>query len=123
MAWDDLKMDTIIARMLRIGVLTSAAVVFAGGVLYLFNSHGPHPDYTHFHGEPASLLNPGAILAGLMHADARHIIQFGLLLLILTPIARVFLCIVGFATQRDRLYVAVSSIVLTVLLYSLIHSH
>lgn len=123
MAWDDLKMDTIIARMLRVGVLTAAAVVFAGGVFYLSQSHGPHPDYSHFHGEPATLLHPVAIARGALHGDARNIIQFGLLLLILTPIVRVFLCVVGFASQRDRLYVAVSCIVLAVLLYSLIRGH
>ena len=46
-------------------------------------------------------------------------IQFGLLLLIATPVARVVLCVIGFARQRDRLYVVVSSVVLLVLIYSL----
>ena len=45
--------------------------------------------------------------------------QFGLLLLIATPVARVAMAVVGFALERDRLYVVVSLIVLTVLLLSL----
>ena len=48
-------------------------------------------------------------------------VQLGLLLLIATPIARVVLAAVGFAFERDRMYVVVSLIVLAVLLFSLLH--
>jgi uncharacterized membrane protein len=43
-----------------------------------------------------------------------------LLLLIATPILRVAFSLVGFAIERDRAYVIITSIVLAVLLYSLI---
>jgi uncharacterized membrane protein len=43
-------------------------------------------------------------------------------LLIATPIVRVFLSIVGFAIERDRLYVVFTVIVLIVLLYSFLGS-
>jgi uncharacterized membrane protein len=42
----------------------------------------------------------------------------GILLLIATPIMRVAYCVYSFAAQKDKIYVVVSSIVLTVLLYS-----
>jgi uncharacterized membrane protein len=58
-----------------------------------------------------------------LHGRASEIIQLGLLVLILTPIARVFICVVGFFTQRDLLYVAVSGLVLAVLLYGLLFGH
>jgi uncharacterized membrane protein len=45
-----------------------------------------------------------------------------LLLLIATPIARVALSVVGFAIERDRMYVAFTLIVLAILLYSLLGS-
>jgi uncharacterized membrane protein len=38
--------------------------------------------------------------------------------LIATPIMRVAFCVVSFAAQKDKIYVVVSTIVLTVLLYS-----
>jgi uncharacterized membrane protein len=50
------------------------------------------------------------------------LIQLGLLLLIATPIARVGCSIVGFAIERDRMYVAFTLIVLAILLYSLLGS-
>lgn len=119
-AWDDQKMDGIIANMLRGGVMVAACLVFLGGVMYLFQHPGPMPDYRHFHGVPGILRDPVSIFRGAMHGSAGEIIQLGLLVLILTPIARVFLCVVGFFTQRDRLYVAVSGLVLAVLLYGLV---
>ncbi|HZD33179.1 MAG TPA: DUF1634 domain-containing protein, partial [Candidatus Angelobacter sp.] len=63
-----------------------------------------------------------AIFAGALHLRARFVIQFGLVLLIATPVARVVLSAVGFAIERDYLYVALTLIVLAVLLYSLISS-
>ena len=46
-------------------------------------------------------------------------IQLGLLLLIATPVARVAFSVFVFMNQRDRTYVAITLIVLTVLLVSL----
>jgi uncharacterized membrane protein len=43
-----------------------------------------------------------------------------MLLLIATPVARVAFSLFGFAAERDRTYVIVTTIVLAVLLYSLI---
>jgi uncharacterized membrane protein len=50
------------------------------------------------------------------------LIQLGLLLLIATPIVRVAFSMVGFAIERDRMYVAFTLIVLAILLYSLLGS-
>jgi len=56
------------------------------------------------------------------HLDSRSIIRVGILVLIATPIMRVAYCVYGFAAQKDKIYVVVSSIVLTVLLYSFFHA-
>ena len=52
--------------------------------------------------------------------DGRAITQLGLVLLILTPVARVALTLWAFLRQHDRLYVLVTTIVLVLLLYGLI---
>ena len=121
--WDDERMEQIVSGMLRVGVLTAASLVLLGGVMYLFQHPGPIPDYRHFHGEPAKLRDPVMIFWGAIHGHASELVQLGLLVLILTPIARVFVCVVGFFSQRDRLYVAVSGLVLAVLLYSVVFGH
>ena len=111
-------MEVAISRMLRAGVSLAALVVLVGWILYLWQAHGVVPDYLHFHGipSPADRLTP--VLEGARHLDSRSIIRLGILLLVATPIMRVAFCVYSFAAQKDKLYVAVSLIVLTVLLYS-----
>ncbi|WP_158785925.1 DUF1634 domain-containing protein [Granulicella sp. L46] len=115
----DQDVDISVAAMLRIGITLAATVVFAGGVLYLRHPWATTPNYSHFQGAGRSLSTVSGIGGGLIHFHPQSVIQFGLLLLIATPVARVVLCIIGFARQKDRLYVLVSSVVLLVLIYSL----
>jgi uncharacterized membrane protein len=114
----DLKMEIAISRMLRAGVSVAAFVVLVGWILYLWHAHGVEPDYRHFHGvpSPADRLTP--VFEGIRHLDSRSIIRLGILLLIATPIMRVAYCVYSFARQKDKIYVLISSVVLTVLLYS-----
>jgi len=123
MAWDDKRMEIAIGNMLRVGVLIAATVVIAGGALYIYRVHGPHPDYTTFHGEANQFRTIPEILKLATTGNSEAIIQIGLLLLIATPIARVVLAATGFLLEKDRLYFAVSLTVLVVLLYSLLQGH
>ena len=111
-------MEVTISQMLRVGVSLAAIVVLIGGILYLWQAHGAGPDYRHFHGVPSPADRFGPVFDGVRHLDSRSIIRLGILLLIATPITRVAFCIFGFAVQRDKIYILVSSIVLAVLLYS-----
>lgn len=116
----DTKLERMVSVLLRSGVLISGAVVFAGGIYYLARHGGERVDYKHFHGQPAIDRAVSAILAGVASGRARSVIQLGILLLIATPIARVVLSLVGFALERDRSYVIITSIVLIILLISLL---
>jgi uncharacterized membrane protein len=118
--WTDERVENIIANLLRSGVLLSAGVVLFGGVVYLWRHGGQPVDYGVFRGEPHDLRHPLNIVRFALGFHGRGIIQFGLMLLIATPIARVAFAIFGFAAERDRMYVIVSTIVLAVLLYSLV---
>ena len=59
-----------------------------------------------------------AIFHGAIALRPRDVIQFGLLLLIATPIARVLFSAVAFAIERDYAYVVITLIVLGILCYS-----
>jgi uncharacterized membrane protein len=118
--WTDEQMDVAIAVILRTGVILAALTVLAGGILYLLRYGLALPDYRVFHGEPSDLRSLTGIMKDTLALRPRGIIQFGLLLLIATPIVRVSFAVIAFALQRDRVYVMVTLIVLGVLLYSLL---
>lgn len=113
------KLERVLGVLLRSGVLLAAFVVAIGAVLFLLNHGMEQPHYAVFHGQPPELRSVGAIIATATTFDALAIIQFGLLLLIATPIARVVFSLVGFFVQRDWMYIGVTAIVLALLLYGL----
>lgn len=119
---NDRRLELMIGNLLRIGVLLAAAFVFMGGAIYLAQ-HGTQPvSYRAFVPGPEELRTLGGIISSATHFESEGLIQFGLLLLIATPIARVAFAAVGFQLERDRLYVAISLIVLAVLVFSLLHA-
>jgi len=117
--WSDEQLQVILGNLLRTGVLTAAAVVLLGGILYLVRHGAAAPGYHVFRGEPSDLCSIGGIIGDVASGSSRGLIQLGLLVLIATPVTRVGLSLIGFARQRDRIYVFVSLTVLALLLYSL----
>jgi uncharacterized membrane protein len=115
----DAALESVLGTLLRAGVLVSAAVVAAGGIWLLASSGGSQPAYRQFRGEPAELRSAGGLVSSLAQPRPQIVIQFGLLLLVATPVARVIFSLTAFAIGRDRLYVAITLAVLAVLVYSL----
>jgi uncharacterized membrane protein len=116
-------MEIWISRILRWGVLAAGSIIALGLLLLLVRQAAP--------GMPASLhdlrsrgasamgVNLAGILGGALHGDATSIIQTGLLALILTPVARVAMTAVLFFAQRDRVFTAVTCVVLALLILGL----
>ncbi len=119
---NDKQVETLIGQVLRAGMLISCCVTFVGIVLFLQHHSFAAPDYRVFHPIHKNLLHPGELLPSALRGDPQAIIQFGILLLIATPVARVAFLVGAFALERDRMYVGVSSVVLAILLYSLVFS-
>jgi uncharacterized membrane protein len=119
---NDRRLETIIGELLRAGVLLAAATVLVGGVLYLVQHHADPINYHTFVAGSANTRSVSGIIASAAHGRSEAIIELGLLLLILTPIARVAIALVGFLLERDRLYAVVSLIVLLILAFSLLHA-
>jgi uncharacterized membrane protein len=115
-------MAFILGNLLRAGVLLSAAIVLAGGCIYLSRHAHEAANYRVFLGEPSDFRTIRGVIRSVMNGRGRGLIQLGLLVLIATPIARVALSVVGFAIERDRMYVGFTLIVLAILLYSLFGS-
>ena len=115
----DRDVQLILGTLLRVGVLVSTGIVLIGGIIFLItHTHEPvsfetfKPEYTKF----SSI---SEILIGLKTLDGLAIIQFGVLLLIFTPIARVVFSIFSFLIEKDYMYVLIGLIVLCVIITSL----
>jgi uncharacterized membrane protein len=116
------RTEVAISMLLRIGVVVSVAVIVAG----LIVSFGRHRAYRVSSGVRDQILHGhsqfphtiGALISGLAAGQGQALVALGLLLLLLTPIARVAVSIVAFVYQRDRTYVFIAGFVLAVLVTS-----
>lgn len=116
----DHDIEQFIGRQLQLGVLLSSIIVLIGGVLYLAQSNGlPLPDYKVFIGEKAGLTTSRQILGDVADLKAKGIIQLGVAVLIATPVLRVFFSLIGFILEKDRLYIGITLIVLTMMMISI----
>ena len=107
------KTELVISGVLRGGVLLSVAVILAGVCYYYaLRLLGRVPLATF----PDTLAEVGA---GLKAADPMAIVTAGLLVLLATPVLRVGVSIAAFAIEKDRTYVIITAIVLTILLFSI----
>ncbi|GBD18294.1 hypothetical protein HRbin27_00789 [bacterium HR27] len=117
------RIDLLISRVLRFGVLVAAAIGAIG--LLLFFVRGPQPS------DPQTLhellaLRSGtlrtslqALVSGILSGQPDDVMRLGLLVLILTPTARVALTLVLFALERDFVFVVIALVVLVILLLGL----
>ena len=108
------KAEVLISTVLRGGVLLSGSIIL-GGIAYFF--------LLKFGGRLVSLPFPHtlpAVFHDLVRGEPLAVIGLGLLVLLATPVLRVIVSIVGFALEGDRTYVAITTLVLTILLFSII---
>ena len=112
--------DEMVSLLLRTGVTLSSVVVLIGGIFYLLQSGMAKPVYRPFHGEPPNLRNLREIVLSIFSYSPRNWMQFGLLLLVATPLARVALCVITFIKEKDRTYIVLTLIVFCVLIFGFI---
>ncbi|MEH1925547.1 DUF1634 domain-containing protein [Nostoc sp.] len=117
------QLEYLLSNLMKYGVLIASAVVLLGGILYLIH-HGAEPaEYHFFRGEPSEFCSPIGVVKAVLSGSDRSIIQLGLLLLIATPILRVFISLLTFLLQREFIYVIVTLLVMASLTYSLVGAY
>jgi len=116
----DKDIEQLLGSVLRWGVLLSMAVVILGGSVYLYRHGNDVSDYATFKSQPDFTIQFKAIIGGIFNFRGRAIIQFGIILLIATPIARVFLSAISFVAEKDYLYVGIAVIVLAIITVSML---
>ena len=117
--WSDERVERILGTLLQSGVIISGLVVLAGGILYLLRYAHLPVQYENFVAERERLRSLAAVGNQALQGDGRAVIECGLLLLIATPVARVLFSILAFALEKDWLYVVLTLMVFSILIYSL----
>jgi uncharacterized membrane protein YfcA/uncharacterized membrane protein len=108
--------SSLIGWILQCGVILSASLIILG-CLFLPTRPGGLSPYRLLN-FPETLQEVGS---GLLILRPQAIIALGLLVLIATPVLRVAASILAFALERDRKYVVITVIVLTILLFSIFY--
>lgn len=105
------EVEIAISKMLRIGIVLAGLVIVVGLVLFLVTGDSGYPGDTF----PTSLLE---IWHGMVELKSVAIIEAGLILLILTPVFRVFVSMFAFIHEKDYRFVLISILVLVILAFS-----
>ena len=111
-----LKIERNIGKILRVGVFVSTTVIIIGILMFLFSGHSGYAEGVW----PDKFKE---ILSGLVEFKALAWLMTGLFLLILTPVLRVVASIVAFAKEGDKLYVAITTLVLIILIVAMFVGH
>ena len=112
MPFSERQGEHAISLVLRYGSLVATVVMALG--LGLMLATGPANSLRTYHRVALPVLLPR-----LMHLDAAALTEFGIILLLLTPIFRILVAMATFALERDLKYVLVALGVLAVVLLSI----
>ncbi|GAA3976850.1 DUF1634 domain-containing protein [Mucilaginibacter dorajii] len=116
----DQDIEQLIGLQLRYGVITASVIVLLGGLIYLYQSGSSGmPSYHTFIGTKAGFTTANEIITGLKTINAKSVIQLGVIVLIATPILRIAFSLIGFILEKDRLYIGITFIVLSVMMISI----
>ncbi|MDG6900456.1 MAG: DUF1634 domain-containing protein [Nitrososphaerota archaeon] len=116
------EFNTVIGLVLRYGVMSSFAIIAVGSVLlFVEGQTGYYPLGSAeqlFERQNRFLIGIVPLLQGVAAAKPYAIIDLGLLVLLATPIARVFISIFLFFEERRYAFVLITLVVLGLLLFS-----
>ena len=113
----DRDIETVCAWILRVGVVVSVSFMLAGLVASLFDPRLGAAQMQQLSFNP----NLAEIARGAIRGQGLALLEAGVLVLVLTPILRVAGSMVLFAAEeRDWLYTAITFVVLSLTLFSLL---
>lgn len=105
------KLEMSIIKVLRVGVIISSIIIIIG-LIMLFTTGNDSFDTNN--------ISFSIVLFNALEFKPAYIIMVGLLVLILTPILRIVASLFIFKLQKDKTYVYVTLIILTILTISFI---
>jgi len=118
------QIEAMVARVLQTGVALSVCTLLVGWAISLtthfesFSGDQYRSQFLDLEAEfPRTLQTLGQ---GLASGSGRAVMVLGLVVLMLTPLLRVFASLIVFVVQRDRIYFLLTALVLVLLGVSLV---
>jgi len=105
------RMEAFISRLMRASVLLSGVIILAGLSIYLVTGNDSCP---------VNMFDPNWMLFGDPFLAPSHVIFWGFMVLIGTPLLRIILSVGVYAKMNDWEFTAITGIVFTILLVSMI---
>jgi uncharacterized membrane protein len=104
-------MEAFISRLMRASVLVSGVIILAGFSVYLVTGNDSCP---------VNMFDPTWMLFGAPFFAPSHIIFWGFMVLIGTPLLRIMLSVAVYAKMKDWEFTVITGIVFTILLVSMV---
>ncbi len=104
-------MEAFISRLMRASVLLSGIILLAGLSMYLVTGNDSCP---------VNMFDPTWMLFGDPFFAPSHVIFWGFMVLIGTPLLRILLSVAVYAKMKDWEFTAITGLVFTILLVSMI---
>jgi uncharacterized protein len=104
--------EAAVARVLSVGAFLSTLIMLVGVLLMAFRGNVRGVSGSHF-------VKLHELLPQLAHFNADAVTELGVLLLLMTPVARIVISVIGFAMERELKYLLISLGVLAVVLFSI----
>ena len=114
----DAALCIAISRLLRVGMLLAAVLILAGGIVYLVQKGSMPVDYASYR-EPQPIRGARGFVYTIRHSEGGGWLAAGLMVLVITPLARVLLSTVLFIRRRDWTYAVLTFLVAVHLLAGL----
>lgn len=114
-----IERQIILGKILRYGVWSAMFIVGFGAVLYLIQHGTDSINYSSFQPDLVQMESLTNMISGILSAQGKSIIQFGLIVLIFTPISRLLLAVYSFLLEGDYLYVVIGLIIMFIISGSL----
>ncbi len=105
------RMEAFISRLMRTSVLVSGLIILAGLSIYLVTGDDSCP---------VNIFDPTWILFGAPFFAPSHVIFGGFMVLIGTPLLRIMLSVAVYAKMKDWEFTAITGIVFTILVVSMV---
>lgn len=119
----DTAIELVISKVLRYGVYLSMFFAVVGGMVYIAH-HGGEPvgnQYAKYIEKDDGFFDyVRQTVVGVFQGHGSDVIILGVVLLLATPTVRILFSLFGYVLEKDKLYIAVTLIVLAIIAVSVL---